>query len=123
MILDLVRGCSNEWIATSGEFGDSLYKLWKSNKFKCKGMVVFNGKLLTHNKDVTGYYPSNFDLNNKQFVYVDDSYFSGITAKKIDDYLQKTYSSIKSISVIYDGSKVKSKKVNSFFRYYDELEK
>jgi hypothetical protein len=120
MILALVRGCSNEWVATSGEFGDILYKLWEEGKFKCKGVVVFNGKLLTHQKNVSGFYPQDFDLNNKQFIYVDDSYFSGSTAKKIDNFLNKTQSSIKSVSVIYDGSKEKSKFVNSFFRYYDD---
>jgi hypothetical protein len=123
IILALVRGCSNEWVATSGEFGDTLYRLWKESKFKCKGLVVFNGKMLTHQTDVKSFYPNDFDLNNKQFIYIDDSYFSGSTAKKINEYLNKTQSSIKSISVIYDGSKEKSKMVNSFFRYYDSMVK
>lgn len=119
MILALLKGNSNEWIATSGGFGDIIHKLWKEDKFKCKGLVVFNGKMLTNKVGVKAWYPSDFDLNDKQFLYVDDSYFSGSTARKIDDFLNEHNSKIKSVSVIYDGSKEKSKMVKSFFRYYN----
>ena len=44
----LLKGNSNEWIASSGEFGDRIYDLWKNKKIKCKGVVVFNGKMATH---------------------------------------------------------------------------
>lgn len=118
MTLALLRGCSNEWVASSGEFGDKIYELWKSGKFRCKGLVVFNGKMLTNKTGISGWYPENFDLENKEFVYVDDSLFSGSTSKKIDDFLRERNSKIKSISVIYDGSKEKNKMVKSFFRYY-----
>lgn len=120
LIINLLKGNSNEYVCSSGEFGDRVYKLWKDGKIKCKGLVIFNGKLLTHNKDVQSYYPSDFNLKDKKFVYVDDSYFSGITVKKIEDYLNKFGSIIKSVNVIYDGSKNKNKKIKSYFRYYDE---
>lgn len=118
MILSLLKGNQSEWIATSGEFGDTVYKLWKEGKFKCKGLVVFNGKMLTHRTGVSGWYPPDFDLEGKSFLYVDDSYFSGSTARKINDFLKEHNSKIKSVSVIYDGSKERSKMVKSFFRYY-----
>jgi len=118
MILALLKGNSNEWVATSGEFGDTIYRLYKNGDFKCKGLVVFNGKMLTHKTGVSGWYPIDFDLDNKEFIYVDDSYFSGSTARKIDDFLKEHNSKIKSVSVIYDGSKERSKMVKSFFRYY-----
>jgi hypothetical protein len=118
MILALVKGNTNEWIATSGEFGDRIYKLWKEGEFKCKGMVVFNGKMQTNKIGVHGWYPEEFDFENKQFIYIDDSLFSGSTANKIDDFLHDHNSKIKSVSVIYDGSKKKNKMVKSFFRYY-----
>lgn len=119
MILALVKGNHSEWVATSGEFGDTLYELWKAGSFKCKGLVVFNGKMLTHKTGVSGFYPKEFDINGKDFIYVDDSYFSGSTAKKINDFLLEHNSKIKSVSVIYDGSKEKRKMVKSFFRYYN----
>ena len=119
MILALVRGNKNEWLTTSGEFGNILYKLWEEGKFECKGLVVFNGKMLTNKTGVNAWYPSDFDMNDKKFIYVDDSLFSGSTARKINDFLKSHNSSIKSISVIYDGSEEKSKYVKSFFRYYN----
>ncbi len=118
MTLALLRGNTNEWIATSGEFGDTIYKLWKSGKFRCKGLVVFNGKMMTNEIGINNWYPIDFELDNKEFLYVDDSYFSGSTARKIDNFLSEYNSRVKSISVIYDGSKEKNKMVKSFFRYY-----
>jgi len=118
MILALVKGCSDKWISTSGEFGDKLYKLWKDGKFECKGVVVFNGKMLTNRTGVKSWYPPDFKLEDKEFLYVDDSYFSGSTARKVNNFLRDYDSKVKSVSVIYDGSKKKVKGVRSFFRYY-----
>lgn len=119
MILSLVSGNEDEYIISSGGFGDELYDLYRSGKFKCKGLVVFNGGMVTQNKGVTGYYPIDFDIDNKEFIFVDDSLFSGGTANKISNYISKFNSSIKSIQVIYDGSKIKLPNVYSFFRYYE----
>ena len=119
MVLALLKGNTNEWIVSSGEFGDNIYKLWKENRFKCKGVLVFNGKMQTNKIGVTGWYPTDFDLNNKNFIFVDDSLFSGGTYKKIDNFLRNYNSKIKSVSVIYDGSRKKSRIVKSFFRYYE----
>lgn len=119
MILHLLRGNDNEWIISSGEFGDIVYQLWKDKKFQCKGVVVFNGKMNSYKIGVVRWYPDNFDFNDKKFIYVDDSLFSGSTYKKINDFLKAYNSEIKSISVIYDGSKEKNKMIKSFFRYYD----
>jgi hypothetical protein len=116
IIISLMRGKHDQWISTSGEFGDRLYELWKSGKVKCRGMVVFNGKMLTNNKFVENWYPEDFQLENKKFIYIDDSYFSGSTVRKVEGFLSQYNSIIKSVHVIYDGSK--SEFVNSFFRYY-----
>lgn len=119
MVLALLKGNTNEWIVSSGEFGDNIYKLWKENKFKCKGVLVFNGKMQTYKIGVTGWYPKDFDLNNKQFIFIDDSLFSGSTFRKVDNFLREYNSKIKSVSVIYDGSREKNKMIKSFFRYYN----
>ncbi len=116
--LELVRGTSKEWIVTSGEFGDKLYKMWKDGKFRCRGVVVFNGKITTKGESVKSWYPEDFDINNKNFVFIDDSYFSGTTKSKIGEYLEKLNSGIKKVLVIYDGSKVKTDMVKSFYRYH-----
>lgn len=73
----------------------------------------------TNKTGVSSWYPQNFNLTNKKFVYVDDSYFSGSTARKIDNFLSDYKSSIVKISVIYDGSKDRVKNMKSLIRYYD----
>jgi hypothetical protein len=118
MVLHLLSGKEKQWIASSGGFGDRIYQLYKEGKFKCRGVVIFNGKMTTYDMGVYKYYPSEFNLSNKKFVYVDDSYFSGKTATKINNYLSDKNSKINSIEVIYDGSKDKKANVKSFFRYY-----
>lgn len=119
MILDLVKGLSGKWVASSGGFGDTLYKLYEEGKFECEGLVIFNGKMLTNKTGVNSWYPTDFDLDDKDFIYIDDSYFSGSTVNKIDDYLKGEHNSkILETYVIYDGSKSKRNNVHSFFRYY-----
>lgn len=123
IVLGITKGCKNEFIATSGGFGDTIYKLYKEGKIPCKGMVVFNGKMFTNKIGVESWYPKEFDINNKSFVYIDDSYFSGGTVEKIRNFLKSVNSNIKAISVIYDGCKIKNKDVRSFFRWHSDFKK
>lgn len=117
--LELVKKYKNDWVVSSGGFGDILYNLYKDGKFSCKGLVIFNGKMLTNNLGVESWYPKNFDLENKKFVYLDDSYFSGGTVRKVTDFLKTKNSSVYEVSVVYDGSEVKLDNVHSFYRYWD----
>lgn len=118
MILDLVRPYKDDYIISSGGFGETVLTLYDKGFFKCKGVVIVNGKMETLKKDVEFYKPESFDLNDKQFIFVDDSHFSGGTVNKTNEFLKKYNSSIKQVAVIYDGSKNKTKFVKSFFRYY-----
>lgn len=119
MILELVKDLSNDWIASSGGFGDLVYEMYEKGEIKCKGIVIFNGKMCTKNKGVSCWYPHDVDLDNKEFTYIDDSLFSGKTYQNIDNYLKQEHSSkISKISVVYDGSKELNPIVKSLFRYY-----
>jgi hypothetical protein len=118
MIIELVKPFKNEYIAGSGGFGKTLFELHKKNMFKCKGIIIFNGKIATEGKKVEGYYPKDFDITGKEFVFIDDSYFSGGTARAIKAYMNDKDSEMKQVAVIYDGSKKKTEFVKSFFRYY-----
>lgn len=118
MIIALVKGNSNEYIVSTGEFGDILHRLYLKGKIDCKGVVVFNGKINTLDLGATHFYPEGFDISDKKFIFVDDSLFSGKTYKRIEEFLNKHNSQIREINVIYDGSREKSEKIKSFFRYY-----
>jgi hypothetical protein len=120
IIIEMFKNLKNNWIISSGGFGDTVYKMWEDGKIKCLGMLIFNGKMYTRKKGVTSWYPHNFDISNKDYVFVDDSLFTGNTYKKIDDYLRSEYESqISKVCVIYDGSRQKNSNVESLFRYYD----
>lgn len=118
IIMDLFKGLENEFVCSSGGFGDKVFLLYKSGKLKCKGLLIFAGKIMTYNTGVTSFYPKDFDLHNKEFFYVDDSYFSGKTVNTIDDYLADFNSRIKQVRVVYDGSKEKKSYIQSIYRYY-----
>ncbi len=118
MILELLSGFEKDYIASSGGFGDTVLHLYEKGAFKCKGLVTFNGKILTQGRGVESYKPGDFDVKDKDFVFVDDSYFSGKTAETINRYLISNNSKIKQVAVIYDGSKDRSGYVKSFYRYY-----
>lgn len=51
-------------------------------------MLIFNGKILTRNKGINSYYPHDFEIENKEYVFVDDSFFSGKTMSTIEEYLE-----------------------------------
>ena len=97
---------------------DILYELYDNSKIKCKDVVVFNGKMQTKKTDISWYYPHDADISNRQYVYFDDSYFSGRTVEKINKFLSEYNSKIKSVNVVYDGSLKKKDNVHSFYRYY-----
>ncbi len=122
IIKEICNGLDNDWVVSSGTFGDKVYQLWESGQIRCMGVVVFNGKILTKNKGVNSYYPENFDLDNKEFVFVDDSVFSGKTIGAIEDYLKEEHMSlIKLVKVGYDGSKNTNRKIESLYKYYREM--
>ncbi len=117
-IKEICKGLSSEWIVSSGSFGDRLYDIFSRGEIKCRGIIVFNGKILTKNKGVNSYYPESFDLDNKTFVFVDDSIFSGKTLNEIERYLiQEHNSKISKIRVGYDGSKL-DRRIESLYKYW-----
>lgn len=120
LIISLLKGNENEWICSSGGFGDKLHNLYENGDIKCKGLLIFNGKMYTKDKGITSYYPENFDMSNKKFIFIDDSLFTGKTYLKIDEFLSEFNSKIKEVLVVYDGSKSYNPIIKSLFKYYDK---
>lgn len=119
IIIELMNNHTNDRVIASGGFGNILYEMYNRSEISCKELIMFNGKMKTDGIGVTGYIPQDADLHNKTFIFVDDSYFSGMTVNTISNYLSQYNSKISKISVVYDGSYSKNPIVNSFFRYYD----
>ena len=59
-------------------------------------------------------------IRGNDFIFVDDSYYSGTTRDIINAELNKYGGKITRTFVVYDGSKEKDDSVFSLYRYYDE---
>ena len=58
-------------------------------------------------------------IKGQQFIFVDDSYFSGKTATVVKEEIERLGGTWLGSFVAYDGSKSKDENVYSLYRYYD----
>lgn len=113
---------TNYNLILTGKFGDWIYNLIKTSKIKVTGIVVHvSGSLRSSIKNKT-FQIIGGDENgvyNKNFILLDDSYYSGSTKKEIDKHLKKYKAKIIKTYVFYDGSFQKRSDVYAVYRYYD----
>jgi len=127
LILNLINVIYHEQgknfnLILSGNFGDWVYNLIKTGKTKINGTVIhITGSLRSSIKNRTFQViqGKEDDMYNKDFVLLDDSYYSGSTQEEIEKNLKKYGSKIIKTYVIYDGSFQKKSNVYSIYRYYD----
>jgi adenine/guanine phosphoribosyltransferase-like PRPP-binding protein len=60
------------------------------------------------------------EIEDKDFIFIDDSLFSGTTRNLIRDELEKYGGRLVHTYVVYDGAPTKDPEVTSLYRYYDE---
>ena len=117
-----VSGIEN--VILSGEIGLKYMQLQLQNKIpNYINLMVVNGGLRKDN-EITGGIMSGCEvipenLYGASIIFIDDSFYSGKTANKIEDFLRSRGSSIFTTYVFYDGSKEKYGGVESLYRYYD----
>lgn len=101
----------------SGRFG-KVFINYYSQEFRLNDdqIIVVNGGL---RKGVKIDDLSYLDLKDKNFVFVDDSFYSGKTRNAIKNEIDRLGGKLVKTYVVYDGSKVKDNEVESLFRYYD----
>lgn len=111
-------------VILSGEIGLKYLKLQLENKIpNFINLMIVNGGL-RKDKEITGGIMSGCEvipesLTDKLIIFIDDSFYSGKTKNKIEDFLRSRGSSIFITYVFYDGSKEKYGSVESLYRYYD----
>jgi hypothetical protein len=115
-------------LVISGGFGDLIMFMIKKGEIKCGGTILqVSGGLTSHFTDMNKIKKSKEviiqkqtgDIDNKDFIFVDDSFYSGTTGVSIDHFLKKHSSRILKTYVIYDGNDTKSSDRVSLYRYYD----
>lgn len=131
--LDLFRRIYDDFglkynLVISGGFGDLVMFLLKRGDIKCKGTILqLSGGLTSHFTDMDKIKKSKEviiqkqigEINNKDFIFVDDSFYSGTTGYSIDNFLKKIGSKIIKTYVVYDGNDTKSPNRISLYNYYD----
>ena len=117
-------------IVVSGKFGD-----WIKTLIIDKKIIPFNGTFLHVSGSLTSHegflnkikedkqieiiYKSG-DIQNKEFIFFDDSYYSGSTNRSISNFLILNNSLLKKTYVIYDGSDKTSNDRWSYYNYYKQ---
>lgn len=113
-LINIVPEFTDKNIIVSGSFGRLFFDYIKLLSLYPKSIVWVNGGLRKNAKveyDLCNY-------KNKEFIFIDDSYYSGKTRNTIEDSLNKHNSCITETYVVYDGSEEKNENVKSLYRYY-----
>lgn len=114
-LLNKIPDFKNKHIIVSGKFGIFFKKYLDLLDIAPKSLTVVRGGLRKGKKiiELNENTPSNSEL-----IFIDDSFYSGTTRKRIEEKLNTINSTIKLTYVVYDGSIVKSNNVKSLYRYY-----
>lgn len=125
-ILNVICGNLNfkdyyDGIILSGKFGRvfaSYYTSRSTYHLFNDELIVVNGGLRKDNPiDDLSY----IDLKGKNYIFVDDSFYSGKTRDIIKAEVERLGGNLVETYVVYDGSKEKDDAVNSIYRYYDNF--
>lgn len=115
-------------LVVSGEFGEIILHMISKGDILCKGSkLLVSGGLTSHFNDMdkikkiksVSIRKKIGEIDNKEFIFVDDSYYSGTTEFSINHFLKDFNSKIIKTYVVYDGND--KKRINRFtiYNYYD----
>jgi len=112
----------------TGGFGDWVLILIKKGIISIpNSLILVNGSIrgknnklnkITYGKVVNIVYKIG-DIYNKDYILIDDSYYSGSTKNAIDKFLKKINSKIIKTYVLYDGNDKINNNRTSLYRYYN----
>ena len=102
----------NNFIIVSGGFGKFIKRIYPE-----KNLLLLEGGLRHFDKICLEHIAPN--IKNKDFIFIDDSYYLGRTRNIVRDEIERLKGNFKHTYVIYDGSKFKDKEVTSLYRYHE----
>jgi hypothetical protein len=102
-------------IVLSGEFGDIIAHIIDDELLPISYILVGGSPRRNHKLFI-----DCINGNADNYVFIDDSFFSGKTYKTIKKFIKEELNkNVKDIKVAYDGSKEELFLITSFYRYYD----
>lgn len=114
-LMNLIPFIKDKNIIVSGNFGRFFVSYLNLIGLKVKTLICVQGGLRLGNEVI--FYDIDM-VKNKDFIFIDDSFYSGKTRNAIEKELNKYNSKINMTYVAYDGSINFDKKVISLYRYY-----
>lgn len=106
-------------IIMSGRFGRAMVNStdikWLCDEIYQTDCILVNGSL--RKGDKVEDFKTQVD-EMKEFIFLDDSFYSGKTRDAVRDKLESYGCKLVETIVLYDGSKVKDDTVTSMYRYY-----
>ena len=99
----------------SGEIGLAMHNLGIMIDYLVPGG-------LRHDPSKINLTPFKEHIKGKEFLFIDDSYFSGKTVTVVKEEIEKLGGHFLGTIVAYDGSRYKDDKVWSLYRYYDHYD-
>lgn len=133
IIIDLFTNINKDFgtnynLVVSGEFGNLVFHLLRKDDIICKGSILLvSGGLTSHFNDMdkikkikeVRIIRKSGNIENKDFIFVDDSYYSGTTEFSINHFLKSYNSKIIKTYIVYDGNDKRDKDRISIYNYYD----
>jgi hypothetical protein len=119
IINELINMIDNENIIVSGKFGIFFNNYIKSFCSNYNVIVVKGGLRVGKEIDNLSYLKEQ--ICDKEFLFIDDSFYSGITRNVIKTELERLGGKLTKTLVVYDGNKKKDHTVKSLYRYYDNF--
>ena len=104
-------------VILSGNFGNAIFSAYGLRLYEdFSDVILVNGGIRK------GETPIIFKdkLETTNYVFLDDSFYSGTTRNAIASVLGSLNGRIVKTFVIYDGAKVRQRDVLSMFRYFDK---
>lgn len=104
-------------IIGSGKFGRFFLNYFKQQRpAEARTIITVNGGL---RKQETIDDLSYLDLQHRELIFVDDSFYSGKTRNKVQMEVERNGGLVIATYVLYDGSHEKDETVHSLYRYHD----
>ena len=100
-------------VIASGEIGLCLHNYGFKVDILVPGGLRKNAKILNLEP---------FVCKGREYIFIDDSYFSGKTAQIIQEEVERCNAKLKCVWVAYDGSYFAIHNVKSLYRYYDNFD-
>lgn len=111
-------------VVISGEIGRIYYQLKQNGKLAQDILfcILPGGLRFEHHEDFSPLY-CEIEIKGKDLIFLDDSYYSGKTAKTVQKWIKDHGGNVVKNYVFYDGSYEKNDNVISLYRYWDHHKK